>query len=144
MEFTTQMPMDEVTAVARGLEDGSVHPREAKARLAREIVAMWHGPEAAAEAERAFERVFKGHELPEKIPEARLGRESLAHGKIRVVDLLVQAGLADSKSEARRLISQGGVSLDGGVVQKPDAEVSVKDGLVLRVGRRRFARIRLH
>jgi len=51
--------------------------------------------------------------------------------------------LAASKSEARRLVAQGGVSLDGGRVEQPDAEVAVKDGLVLRVGRRRFARIRL-
>ena len=144
MEFTTQMPMDEVRAVAGGLEDGSLHPREAKARLAREIVAMWHGREAAAEAERAFERVFKEGKLPEEMPEARVGRDALTHGKIRVIDLLIHVGLAESKSEARRLITQGGVSLDGGRVAKPDAEVSVKDGLVLRVGRRRFARIRLH
>ncbi|HEU5299415.1 MAG TPA: tyrosine--tRNA ligase [bacterium] len=143
MEFTTAMPMDEVRAAARGLEDGSLHPREAKARLAREIVTLWHGGEAAAGAERAFERVFKSGEMPEGIPEARVTREALDHGKIRVVDLLVQTGLAGSKSEARRLITQGGVSLDGGRVQKADAEVAVKDGLVLRVGRRRFARIRL-
>jgi len=143
LEFTTEMPIEEVRAVERGLADGSVHPREAKARLAREIVTMWHGPKAAAEAERAFERVFKTGALPEEIPEAPLGREALDHGKIKVVDLLVQAGFAASKGEARRLVVQGGVSIDGGRVEKPDAAVSVKDGLVLRVGRRRFARIRL-
>lgn len=143
MEFTTAMPMDEVRATAKGLEEGSVHPRDAKARLARELVTMWHGAEAAQEAERAFERVFKAGELPEEIPEARVARAALKGGKIRVADLLVHLRLADSKSEARRLITQGGVSLDGDRVQQADAEIGVKDGLVLRVGRRRFARIRL-
>jgi len=133
-EFATEVPIDEVA----GLQ-----PRDAKARLAREIVAVWHGAKKAKEAEEAFERVFKGKELPAEIPEAPVGRDELKHGKIKIVDLLVRAGLAESKSEARRLVSQGGVSLDGGRVRQPDAEIAVTDGLVLRVGRRRFARIRL-
>jgi len=143
MEVTTDLPMDDVRATAQGLADGSVHPRDAKARLAREIVSMWHGPDAAGGAERAFERQFRAGELPEEIPEARLGRSDLTRGKMKVVHLLVRTGLAESKSEARRLIAQGGVSLEGGRVTQPDAEVAVTDGLVLRVGRRRFARIRL-
>ena len=143
MEVTTDRPMDDVRATAQGLADGSVHPRDAKARLARAIVSMWHGPDAAGGAERAFERQFRAGELPEEIPEARLGRTDLTRGKMKVVHLLVRTGLAESKSEARRLIAQGGVSLEGGRVTQPDAEVAVTDGLVLRVGRRRFARIRL-
>jgi len=143
MEFTTDMPMEEVRAVARGLADGSLHPREAKARLARELVALWHGAGAAAAAERAFERVFKARALPDEMPEAVLGRHLLDHGRITVVELMVQAGLAASKSEARRLVAQGGVSIDGGRVKRPEAAISVKDGLVVRVGRRRFLRIRL-
>jgi len=143
MEVTTDLPMDDVRATAQGLADGSVHPRDAKARLARAIVSMWHGPDAAGGAERAFERQFRAGELPEEIPEARLGRSDLTRGKMKVVHLLVRTGLAESKSEARRLIAQGGVSLEGGRVTQPDAEVAVTDGLVLRVGRRRFARIRL-
>ncbi|MDQ7844103.1 MAG: tyrosine--tRNA ligase [Armatimonadota bacterium] len=143
MEFATDIPIAEVRAVARGLTDGRVHPREAKARLAREIVTMWHGADAALEAERAFERVFKARELPDEMREVSLGSAVLHQGRIRIVDLLVQAGLVASKSEARRLVSQGGVSVDGGRVEKPEAEVSVKDGAVVRVGRRRFARIRI-
>jgi tyrosyl-tRNA synthetase len=81
--------------------------------------------------------------MPDEIPDAPLHRADLTRGKLKVVDLLVRAGLAESKSEARRLITQGGVSLDGERVKQPDAEVSVADGLILRVGRRRFARIRL-
>lgn len=142
-EFCTEMPMDEVRAVAGSLEDGSAHPRDVKARLARAIVTLWHGAAKAAAAERAFERVFKERALPEEMPEAALGRQALKQGKIKVVDLLVHTGLAASKSEARRLVTQGGVSLDGTRMQQPDAQVTVRDGLVLRVGRRRFAKIRL-
>jgi tyrosyl-tRNA synthetase len=140
MEFTTAMPLEEVRAVERGLREGTVHPRDAKARLARELVTLWHGASAAAAAERTFNRVFRGGELPAELPEARLPKGT---GRLRVAELLVRAGLAASRSEARRLITQGGVSLDGSRVEQPDAEVAVTDGLVVRVGRRRFARIRL-
>jgi tyrosyl-tRNA synthetase len=143
LEFATDLPIDEIRTTARGLSDGTVHPRDAKARLAREVVTMWHGPDAAVGAERAFERQFKAGDMPDEIPDAPLHRADLTRGKLKVVDLLVRAGLAESKSEARRLITQGGVSLDGERVKQPDAEVSVADGLILRVGRRRFARIRL-
>jgi tyrosyl-tRNA synthetase len=143
MEFATDMPMEEVRATAHGLAEESLHPREAKARLAREIVTMWHDAAAAADAERAFERQFKAGELPEEIPDARVQRADLVQGKLGVTDLLVRTGLASSKSEGRRLVTQGGVSLDGARITQPDAEVTVKDGLVLRVGRRRFVRLRL-
>ena len=143
MEFATDMPMEEVRATAHGLAEEALHPRAAKARLAREIVTMWHDAAAAADAERAFERQFKAGELPEKIPDARVQRADLVQGKLGVTDLLVRTGLASSKSEGRRLVTQGGVSLDGTRITQPDAEVTVKDGLVLRVGRRRFVRLRL-
>src|SRR5947199_41757 len=136
-------PMDDVRTIAIGLEQGSVHPREAKARLAREIVAMWHGKAKATQAERAFERVFVEKDVPSDIPEAALGRDELKQGRIRLTKLLVLAGLAESNSEAKRLISQGGVSVDGDRVHKVDADVAVKDGVVLRVGKRRFVKVRL-
>src|SRR5439155_22052226 len=98
---------------AIGLEQGSIHPREAKARLAREIVAMWHGKAKATQAERAFERVIVEKDVPSDIPEAALGREELKQGRIRLTKLLVLAGLAESNSEAKRMISQGCVSADG-------------------------------
>lgn len=143
MEFCTGIPLEEVKAVDRDLKDGSLHPRDAKARLASEIVKMWHGPEAAADAERRFERVFVEKDTPEEIPDAPLGRDELKQGKVRLIKLLVLAGLAESNNEARRLIAQGGVSINGDRINDVDADIPVKDGAVLRVGRRRFARIRL-
>jgi tyrosyl-tRNA synthetase len=143
MEFCTEMLLKDVKAVESGLKNGSVHPRDAKAQLAREIVKLWHGPERAAEAARQFERVFVDKDTPEEIPEAALSREDLKQGKVRLIKLLVLAGMADSNSDARRLISQGGVTINGDRITDIDADVAVKDGAVVRVGRRRFARIRL-
>ncbi len=143
LEFCTEVPLDEVQSVALGLAEGTVHPRDAKARLAREIVTLWNGAKAAEAAEAAFRRVFVSKELPEQIPEGLISRDELVQGKARVAKLLVLLGLAESNSEARRLISQGGVSIDGARVRDINTEVVVQDGLILRVGRRRFAKVRL-
>ncbi len=140
-EFTTEVPMDEVEAIGRGLEDGSVHPRDAKRRLARAIVELWHGADAARAAEAVFERVFVDKDLPAEIPEAVLSSDDAPGGQMRLIKLLVVTGLADSNSDARRLISQGGVTVDGTRLHDIDAAVVVRTGLVVRVGRRRFARI---
>ncbi len=141
-EYGTLVPLEEVREIAAGLTAGRVHPRDAKKRLAREITARYHGGAASQAAEAAFERVFAGHQLPEEIPEVDLPRDRLRQGVIRLARLLVEVGLADSNSEARRLISQGGVSLNGERVNE-DIDVAVQNGWLIRVGRRRFGRIRL-
>jgi tyrosyl-tRNA synthetase len=140
-EYATDVPMEEVAAIREGLEAGSVHPRDAKRRLAGAIVALWHGEEAARSAGAAFERLFVGKELPDEIPEAYVPADEAPDGRIRLIRLLVVTGLAESNSEARRLISQGGVSVDGGRVHDVEAIVPAREGLVVQVGRRRFARI---
>ena len=142
-EFCTDVPMDEVKAIAAGLADGTVHPRDAKAMLATAIVTLWHGKSRATEAERAFERLFVEKDLPAEIPEAAVSRDELKQGRIRLVKLLVLTGLAESNSEAKRLISQGGVTVDGERVHKVDADVALKDGAVLRVGKRHFVRVHI-
>jgi tyrosyl-tRNA synthetase len=129
-----------------------------KLRLAREITTRYHGDAAARAAEEEFARVFQAHELPEEIPDVRVRRDALRDGTIRLAHLLVALGLAASNGEARRVIGQGGVSVDGkrlpqdagrlvdeGWLASGDVEypVRLRDGLVVRVGRRRFARVRL-
>jgi len=144
-EFATDVPADELARITRGLADSSLHPRDAKRRLAREIVRMWHGAEAATAAEEAFDRVFRAKDTPEEMPEVRLaGLRAGARDVLRrkAVRLLVDLDLAKSQSEAKRLISQGGVAVDGQRVTAVDAEIEVRDGMVVRVGRRRFARVR--
>lgn len=142
-EYCTLVPLPNVRALEAALRGSQAHPRDVKKRLAREITARYHGEAAAEAAEREFERVFAARELPEEIPEVPVSRRRLRDGAIRLVHLLVELGLAESNGEARRLISQGGVSLDGKRVADTEAEVPVRDGLLVRVGRRRFARVRL-
>jgi tyrosyl-tRNA synthetase len=141
-EFCTLVPLVEIREIKAALDAGRVHPRDVKKRLAREITARYHGEAAARAAQAEFERVFGSRELPEDIPDVELGRDRVRGGTIRLARLLVEIGLADSNTEARRLISQGGVSLDRTRVNE-DRDVEVRDGLLVQVGRRRFARIRL-
>jgi tyrosyl-tRNA synthetase len=120
--------------------DGDRHPGEAKRELARRLVARFHGDDAAREAEERFDTLHVRHEVPEEVPEVRA--EAGEGGEVHVPALLAEA-FGVSTSEARRLLSQGGVkvdgrALDGGRLDLPMAEL---DGRVLQVGRRRFARV---
>jgi len=142
-ECATDLPMNDVTAIRDGLAAGTVHPRDAKRRLARAIVEMWHGAKADEAAEADLAQVFVEGDLPDNIPETPVSAEDALGGRIRLVKLLLVTGLAESTRDARRLISQGGVSIDGTRLHDIDAEVAVHDGLIVRVGRRRFARVRL-
>ncbi|MDR7483912.1 MAG: tyrosine--tRNA ligase [Armatimonadota bacterium] len=142
-EYATEVPMDEVEAICRGLQDGTAHPRDAKRRLARAIVEIWHGAQAAAAAEAAFDRVFVERDLPSEMPEAVVASDDAPGGRMKLTKLLVTTGLAESHREARRLVSQGGVTVDGTRLHDVDATVVVRDGLVIRVGGRRFVRVRL-
>jgi tyrosyl-tRNA synthetase len=116
-------------------------PRDAKRALARALVTRFHGPEAAAEAEAAFDRVFVSHELPEEIEEATV---PAADGDVHLPELIATV-FGGSRSEARRHLASGAVKLDGepmagGVLDVPAGDL---DGRVLQVGKRRFRRIRV-
>jgi tyrosyl-tRNA synthetase len=130
--------VDETDAIEAGLADGSAHPNEVKRRLAREIVGLYHGPEAAVTAEAAFDRVFKQHEAPEDVPEVRVTRADPVH----LPALMQNLGLAESRGEGRRLIDQGGVRIDGEPVAAGtyDLPWDAVAGRVVQAGKRRFAR----
>ena len=121
----------------------SGHPRDAKVGLAKELVRMYHGEEAAQAAAAEFDRVFSKGALPEEMPEIEVLPGVLQDGRIWIVKLVAISRLVTSNSDARRQVEQKAVSLDGEVVADPEAKVVLKDGAVLRVGKRRFARIRL-
>lgn len=141
-ELATEVPLPEVRRIEAGLAGGSLHPRDLKRRLAREIVDLYH-PGRSGEAEAHFDRLFLHKDVPEEMPEVVLeGAELTAAGALWVVKLLRRAGLAPSNSEARRLVEQGAVKLDGALVSDPEAEVVPADGGVLQVGKRQFARLR--
>jgi tyrosyl-tRNA synthetase len=121
-----------------GVPDGLSH-RDAKHDLARRLVEQFHGPDAAAAARERFERLFVAHEVPDDAPEVEF--ES-TNGSVHLPALL-RAAFGVSGSEARRLIAQGGVKVDGTPLKELDAPAGDVDGRVLQAGRRRFARVRV-
>jgi tyrosyl-tRNA synthetase len=130
----TRLPEEEIAAVLAG------HPREAKARLAAELVGFFHGEGDAAAAREAFDRQFRDRQLPSDIPEHGWPVEA---DELPLANLLKELGLAASTSEARRLVTQGGVRLDGEVRSDPQEAVARPAGeLLVQVGKRRFARLR--
>jgi tyrosyl-tRNA synthetase len=122
--------------------DAGAPAREAKRALARALVERYHGPEAAAEAEAAFDRVFVSRELPAEIEEAVLPAGD-GNGSVVHLPELIATLFGGSRSEARRKLSQGGVKLDGEPLTALDLEVSALDGRVLQLGKRQFRRLRV-
>ena len=142
-ELATDVPMEEIDALRAGLADGSVHPRDAKMRLARTIVRMYHGEAAAAEAEKHFVTVFQQRALPDDIEDYTVPAHLVEDGAVRIVRLLVESGLQPSGAEARRTVLGGGVRLNEEKLGDPNAAVKVRDGDILQVGKRKFIRLRL-
>lgn len=142
-ELVTTLELQEVEKIKDGLARGQLHPRDAKMRLARQVVAQYHGWQEAGRAEEHFIRIFQEGALPDEIPPVSLDPAAVAGGVIWAPRLLVLAGLASSTSEARRLIEQGGVKLDGRKITEAQAEVNVASGMVLQVGKRKFAQLRI-
>jgi tyrosyl-tRNA synthetase len=126
----------QIAKIEQGLQDGTLHPRDVKMELAREIVSIFHGNEDAQHAEEHFKTVFQQHELPTEMDTYRV-----SDGQ-SITDIIAAAKLAPSKSEAKRLIAGGGVSLDGRKVSDVFEVVAPADGgTVLQVGKRRFVRL---
>ena len=117
------------------------HPMTQKKRLAFEIVKRYHGEEAAQKAQEEFERVFSKRERPTDVPRVEIPSAKLEDGSLWIVELLEAAKLVQSRSEARRLIEQGAVELDGQRINSVEARVPIKDGMLVRVGKKRFAEI---
>jgi tyrosyl-tRNA synthetase len=118
-----------------GIKAGAVHPMEAKKRLAAEIVREYHDAAAADRARQYFETKFQRRELPADVPVFRIAQE------LWVCELMKQLRFASSTSDARRLLSQGAVRVDGQTVTDPDFHFVPGENKVLEVGKRRVARI---
>ncbi|MDO8648166.1 MAG: tyrosine--tRNA ligase [Candidatus Peregrinibacteria bacterium] len=134
MECATDIPMREVADAARKLKEGSVNPKELKMRLAREIVTLYHSADAAKAAEEEFQKVHKDKGIPSDMQTVTVEKGSA------LIDVIVKEKMAPSKSEARRLFSQGGVRVNDKEVKEIDAKV--EEGIV-NVGKRKFIRISL-
>ncbi len=130
----TDVPQSELDELQRALQGGE-NPRNLKMRLAREIVTQFHGPQEAREGEEYFVRTIQKREVPEDMPIHRLTAPT------SIVDLLAEARLVGSKSEARRLIEGGGVKINGAKVDSQEARIEPGNEYVLQVGKRKFVRV---
>jgi tyrosyl-tRNA synthetase len=133
-DLVTRWDLEKIDRLKAGLADGSLHPRDVKMKLAREIVDVFHGQEAAKKAQEHFRTVFQKRRLPDDMPERTLSEP------INLVDLIYEAEMARSKSQARRLVQQGAVRLDDEKIREIDATIEPQSA-VLRVGKRRFLRL---
>lgn len=133
---------DEVAATMQRLAAGQAHPMDTKLDLARRVVSLYHGATAGERAEAEFTALFRERKTPDDMPEIDVSA-GLSDGEIWIVQLIARAGFAASNREARQLVEQGAVSIDGTRVGDPRAQVRPADGSVLKVGKRRFARLRV-
>jgi tyrosyl-tRNA synthetase len=138
-ELVTDRTPEEIAALKKEVASGAAHPMDVKMRLAEEVIAGFHGEEAARKAAENFQRVFRDRQAP---AEAEVQRISRGPAK-KLAALLAELKLASSKNEAGRLIEQGGVEIDGVRVEDPrrDMDLSKATEFLLRVGKKKFLRI---
>ncbi|MCY8786962.1 tyrosine--tRNA ligase [Bacillus inaquosorum] len=137
IHLATDLELEEKKQLVKDLETGAVHPRDAKMLLAKTIVRMYHGAEAAEAAEHSFKTVFQENSLPEDIPAVKWEGEKAP----AVVDLLVTLKLLSSKSEARRMIQNGGVRINGEKITDIHADAEIKENMIIQVGKRKFLKL---
>ncbi len=135
-ELVTQVPQAEIDKMEKGMQEGTLNPRDAKARLAREIITIYHNEEEALKAQERFQLVFSKGDIPEDIPETMVTEKELWLPKF-----LLEQGMVDSTSDGRRMIKQGAVRLDG---EKCLVEnIEAKNEMVIQVGKRKFIKLLL-
>lgn len=137
-ELLSDLDASEINGLARDMESGAMHPKRIKQKLARELAARFYGQQAAEKAEANFDQVFKHHGLPEDIPEKIFPADG---EPVWLPKLLLDAGLVNSTSEARRMINQQAVSLDGEKVVDSECQVASSGQVLLKVGKRRFCKV---
>ncbi len=133
-ELCTDVPMKEIDEIDTALKT-TMNPRDAKMRLAKEIVALYHGDKAGFDAEQEFINIFKKGGLPDDIPEFKI------NGDRNIVDLLELCKLVASRTDAKRLIQEGAVKVDGEKVPDSSVAYRMEKGMIIQVGKRRFAKI---
>jgi tyrosyl-tRNA synthetase len=138
-ELATDISNEELVSIKHQLKDPKINPRNIKRNLAKKLVSMYHNSQAADEAEEEFDRIFIKKEIPDEVPDFNWKKGNQSD----ILDLLTTTNLAPSKGEARRLVIQGGVSIDGVKADDINAIIDIKDNSVIKVGKRKFIRIKL-
>jgi len=134
MRLATRWSPHEIEALEKDVTSGSIHPRDAKMKIAREITSVFYGNDDAQKAEEAFVKTFQHKEVPDEMPEYSLKNAQT------VMDVILDAKMVPSRSEARRLFDQKGVRLDGETIERGD--VPFPNPGVLQVGKRKFLRVK--
>ena len=140
-ELLSDLSVEEIDLLKQGLENGSLHPKKVKQQLARELTARFYDDQAAENAEEHFETVFRKHETPDEVPEFSC---KIDDTEIWLPKLLVEAGLVKGTGEARRMVLQNAVSLDGEKVKEVDFQVKASGELLIKVGKRRFCCVKFN
>ena len=138
-ELATDVINEELSRIKRELENPKVNPRDLKRKLARTLVKMYHDEKSAEEAETGFDRIFIKKEIPDDIPEIVISNGT---DRINILDLIVKVKFAPSKGEARRLVVQGGVSVNGEKIVDIAEIINLSNAIILKVGKRKFAKIK--
>jgi tyrosyl-tRNA synthetase len=138
-DLVTDRTTSEITALKKEVASGAAHPMDVKMRLAQEVITGFHGEEPARKAAENFQRVFRDRQTPQDTPVKNLGRGA----PVSISALLLRLDLVHSRSEADRLIKQGGVEIDGARVDDPRKEIDLSKpaDFLLRAGKKKFLRI---
>ena len=135
-ELASDVSNDELLEIKKQLDDPKVNPRDLKRRLARKFVTMYYDEPAAIQAEEEFDKVFIKKDIPDDIPEIIINER-----EIGILELIIKSKFASSKGEAKRLVQQGGVSINGNKLADLNYKVIVKNGMILKVGKRKFIKL---
>lgn len=142
-ELVTNVGLDKIEKIKKDIEVNKVNPMDYKKELAHTIVKEFHGEKKAKKAAQEFENIFSKGNLPEDIPEIEISADDLEDGKLWIVKLVAATGMVDSNSEARRMIKQGAVRIDDKKYKKINLDIEIKDKMIIQIGKRRFAKIKI-
>lgn len=137
-ELLSDISLDELNALKKGIENGTIHPRDAKVNFAKEIITRFHDRDAAEAAHQNFEKMFRDREVPDDIEVVTMKRSDMDKW---LPKLLVAIGMVSSTSEGKRMIQQGGVSINGVKALSDEISVEGLHDLVIKVGKRKFKKI---
>lgn len=136
-ELVTDVSKDELELIKKQLNNPSINPRDLKRKLARTIVEQYYSKEAALEAEENFDKIFVRKEIPDEVIEVTIDQNSASN----IISLLRTIGAANSNSEARRLVDQGGVSINGEKITNSNSNLKIQSESILKVGKRKFYKL---
>lgn len=137
LELCTNTPSEKIEKIEKAIRTGKINPRNAKAELARKIVELYHGEKSAEAAEKEFEKIFKEKKTPSIVPVFKIKKKEFS-----ILDILTESNTLPSKNEARRLIEQGGLKIDGKVWKEWKKKIKIDKEILIQAGKRKFLKVK--